>query len=134
MLNQVDMWINDTMQCPKVYLVAVGSALVLIWLWNVFLRSFAEVLAWISIFVVGVGLVAVGFLIRNYNIANYPEGTESATSKWLNIASITFWVLSGIYFLAVLCCWYSIKIAIKVLRVAARVIMTNMRMVIIPIF
>ena len=76
-LHQIDMWINDTMQCTNIYLIAVGSAVLLVWLWNVFLRAFAEVLAWVSIFIVGIGLIATGFLIRNYNIQNYPEGTKT---------------------------------------------------------
>lgn len=103
----------------------------LIWLWNLLLRLFAEVLAWISIIVVGLGLIASGFLVRNYAITNYPEGNN--TQKWLNYASYAIWGLSVIYVLAVLCCWYSIKIAVKVLRTSARIIMGNLRMVLIPI-
>ena len=38
-----------------------------------------------------------------------------------------------IYLLAVCCLYYSIKISIRVLRTAARVITSNMRMVIVPI-
>lgn len=119
------------MSCPNVYYVAIGSALILIWIWNLLLRSFAEALAWVSIFIVGLGLLLSGFLVRNYAIANYPEGTM--TQKWLNIASWVIWGLTAIYVLAIMCCWYSLKIAIKILKTSARVIMSNMRMVLIPI-
>lgn len=120
------------MLCPNIYLIAIGSSIVLVWLWNLLLRSFAEVLAWVSIIIVGVGLFVSGFLVRNYAIENYPEGTN--TQKWLNIASYVIWGLLGVYLLAILCCWYSLKIAIKVLRTAARVIMNNMKMIVIPLF
>lgn len=42
------------------------------------------------------------------------------------------WGLTGVYVLAILCCWYSLKIAIKILRTSARVIQNNLRMIIIP--
>lgn len=120
------------MLCPNIYLIAIGSSIVLVWLWNLLLRSFAEVLAWVSIIIVGVGLFVSGFLVRNYAIETYPEGTN--TQKWLNISAYAIWGLLGVYLLAILCCWYSLKIAIKVLRTAARVIMNNMKMIVIPLF
>jgi len=131
-LDDLNQWIDDMLTTPNLYYIGVASTLVLIWGWNLILRAFAEVLAWISIFVVGIGLLASGFLVRNYAIENYPEGTE--TQKWLNYASWGIWGLTVIYALAVLCSWYSIKIAVKILRTSSRVIMSNMRMIIIPIF
>lgn len=131
-LDDLNQWVDDIIQCPNVYYIAIGSSLVLIWLWNLMLRSFAEVLAWLSIIIVGVGLFVSGFLVRDYAIENYPEGTS--TQKWLNISAYVIWGLLGIYLIAILCCWYSLKIAIKVLRTAARVIMNNMKMVVVPIF
>jgi hypothetical protein len=38
------------------------------------LNQFAEVLAWISIFIVGVGIVGLGFGIKYYATSNYPPG------------------------------------------------------------
>jgi hypothetical protein len=38
------------------------------------LRMFAECLAWISIFVVGVGIVALGFGIKYYETTGQPTG------------------------------------------------------------
>lgn len=130
-MDDLNQWIDDTLSCPNVYYICVASTLILIWAWNLLLRAFAEILAWISIFVVGLGLLASGFLVRDYAIQNYPEDLE--TQKWLNYTSYAIWGLTGIYVLAVLCCWYSIKIAVKILRTSARVIMGNMRMIIIPI-
>lgn len=72
-LDDLNQWIDDTLSCPNVYYICVASTLILIWLWNLLLRAFAEVLAWISIFVVGLGLLASGFLVRDYGIQNYPD-------------------------------------------------------------
>ena len=130
-LDDISIWIRDIEGCPNIYYICLGSTFVLIWLWNLLLRAFAEVLAWISIVTVGLGLLASGFLVRNYANSNYPEGDN--TQKWLNYAAYTIWGLTGVYCLAVLCCWYSIKIAVKVLRTSARIIMGNLRMILVPI-
>lgn len=79
----------------------------------------------------GVGILTLGFLIKYYSDENYPEG--DTTQKWLNIAAYTVWGLCGVYLLVVLCAFYAIKISIKVLRVSAKIIMNNLRMILIPI-
>jgi len=94
------------------------------------LRMFAECLAWISITVVGVGIVALGFGIK------YFETTGNVTdkaNKWLDYAAYTVWGLAGVYALVVLCTFYAIKISVKVLRVSAKIVMNNLRMVLIPL-
>jgi hypothetical protein len=92
---------------------------------------FAEFLAWFSIFVVGVGIVAIGFGIKYYATQNQPTDKQQ---KWLNYTAYTVWGLAGLYTLVVLCTFYAIKISIKVLRVSAKIVMNNLRMILIPIF
>lgn len=130
-LDDVEMYARDIRLSWKVYLMGIVTCFVLIFFWNLMLRQFAEILAWISILIVGIGIVTLGFLIKYYADANYPEG--DSTQKWLNYASYVVWSLAGIYALIVLCSFYAIKISIKVLRVSAKVIMNNMRMIIIPL-
>lgn len=95
------------------------------------LRLCAEFLAWFAIFVVGVGIVAIGFGIKYYQTQNQPS--EKA-SKWLDYTAYTVWGLAGVYALLVLCTYYAIKISIKVLRVSAKIVMNNLRMILIPLF
>ena len=130
-LDDLDMYARDIRLAWRVYLCCLVTVFILIFLWNLMLNTFAEVLAWISIFLVGVGMLGLGFCVKYYADSNYPE--DDTTGKWLNIGSYVIWGLTGIYFLAVLCSYTAIKISVKVLRVAARVIMSNMRMIIVPI-
>lgn len=95
------------------------------------LRLCAEFLAWFAIVVVGVGIVAIGFGIKYYQTQNQPS--EKA-SKWLDYTAYTVWGLAGVYALLVLCTYYAIKISIKVLRVSAKIVMNNLRMILIPLF
>lgn len=55
-------------------------------------------------------------------------------SKWLDYTAYTVWGLAGVYALLVLCTYYAIKISIKVLRVSAKIVMNNLRMILIPLF
>lgn len=49
------------------------------------------------------------------------------------MAAWTIWILLIIYFLMVCCLYYSIKISVKVLKTASKIITRNMRMVIVPV-
>ena len=100
-------------------------------MYNWFLRCFAEILTWIAITATGFGLFALGWFVRDYGAVNYVEG--DTTQKWLNIASYTIWTLLGIYCLAICCMYYSIKISVKVLKTASKIITRNMRMIIVPV-
>ena len=95
------------------------------------LRCFAEILTWIALTAVGIGIFVGGWLVRDYGISNYPEGDN--VQKWLNVASVAIWILLGIYLLCVCCMYYSIKISVKVLKTSAKIITRNMRMILVPV-
>ena len=125
------MVIRDVENAYNVYLIGVATCLILIFLYNWMLRCFAEILTWMAIVAVGVGIGLLGFFIYDYQDTNYPEG--DTTKKWLEISAYTCWVLTGIYVLTVCCLYYSIKISVRVLKTSAKVIMRNMRMVLVPV-
>ena len=129
-LDDLQSYIRDIEHASKLYLVCIGTCLVIIFLYNWMLRCFAEILTWIAITAVGCGLFALGWFVRDYGAVNYPEG--DTTQKWLNIASGVIWALLGIYCLSVCCLYYSIKISVRVLKTASKIITRNMRMVIVP--
>jgi len=51
----------------------------------------------------------------------------------LDITAYVIWGLFGLYCLTVLCLYYSIKISAKVLKVSAKIIYRNMKVIIVPI-
>mmetsp|Transcript_21700 Transcript_21700/g.26715 ORF Transcript_21700/g.26715 Transcript_21700/m.26715 type:complete len:182 (+) Transcript_21700:471-1016(+) len=130
-LDDVMSYVRDIERAKYLYLVAIGTCLTIIFLYNWMLRCFAEILTWIALCSVAAGLFALGWMIRDYGAVNYVEG--DSTQKWLNIAAYTIWALLGIYCLVICCLYYSIKISVRVLRTAAKIITRNMRMVIVPV-
>ena len=130
-LDDLDMYARDIRLAWKVYLICLFTIFVLIFLWNLLLNQFAEILAWFAIFICGSGLLLLGFGVKYYADNNYPEG--DTTGKWLNVGSYVIFGFTGIFLLAVLCSYQAIKISIRVLKVSAKVIMSNLRMVIVPV-
>jgi hypothetical protein len=100
--------------------MSIGSVLVLVFIWNMLLRCAGECLAYITIFAVGGGLGFLGYFIKTYGEENYIEGDSD--HKAMQITAYVIWGLTGLYFLIICCMWGSIKISVKVLAVAAKVI------------
>lgn len=131
-LDDVEIWLRDVRESWPVYCICVPMVLILVFIWNLLLRTFAEILAWVCIWVVGLSFLGLGFFVWFYADATYPEG--DSTQKWLQIASYAIWTLTVIYFLIVCCTYYAIKISARVLKVSARIVMNNLRVVIVPVF
>ena len=130
-LDDVQQYIRDIEHAAKLYGLIIGTCFVIIFLYNWFLRCFAEILTWIAIFAVAFGLFALGWFVRDYAAVNYVEG--DTTQRWLNIAAYTVWALLAIYLLYICCMYYSIKISVRVLKTSSKIITRNLRMVIVPL-
>jgi len=130
-LDDVQSYVRDIERSVNLYYVCIGTCFVIIFLYNWFLRCFAVWLTWIAISIVGFGLAALGWLVMDYGAVNYVEGDN--TQKWLNIAAYALWTLTGIYCLMICCLYYSIKISVRVLKTASKIITRNMRMVLVPV-
>lgn len=76
-LNDIEMYARDIRLSWKIYLICIATTFILIFFWNLMLRHFAETLAWLSIFIVFVGIVAIGFAVKYFADNNYPEGDKT---------------------------------------------------------
>jgi len=130
-IDDIMIYIDDIIVCWPIFLSAIGSCIVLVFFYNILLRCCAEILAWISIITVGLGMTALGYFVRVYGKDNYPEG--DTTQYYMSIASYVIWGLTLIYFCAVLCAWESIKISIKILKTSAKVVSRNLRVIFVPL-
>ena len=76
-IDDIMIYIDDIIVSWPIFLIAIGSCIVLVFFYNILLRCCAEILAWISIITVGLGLACLGWFIRAYGKDNYPEGDRT---------------------------------------------------------
>jgi solute carrier family 44 (choline transporter-like protein), member 2/4/5 len=73
-LDDLELYVRDIRESWIIYLIAIPSIFVLIFIWNLCLRLFAEILVWVSIILVGFMIAALGFGIMFFAGENYPPG------------------------------------------------------------
>ena len=76
-LDDIQSYVRDIEKAAYLYLLCIGTVMVLIFLYNWMLRCFAEILTWIAIFSVAGGLFALGFFVMDYAAVNYVEGDNT---------------------------------------------------------
>jgi hypothetical protein len=109
-IDDVEAYISDVKVCAYYYVWGLLTCVALALFYNFLLIYIAGVLTWISIFVIGVCMVALGFWIEDYSTENYPH--DSDTKKYLDYFVYAIWGFTGIYFLCILCMYQSIRISI----------------------
>lgn len=119
-LDDILRYAEDIWKSWPLYCIGFGSALVLVFFWNIALRCFAECLAYICIFGTFGGMIFLGWFIKEYGEKTYPKG--DTTQYYMNILAYCCWGLSAIFFCIVMCAWSSIQISIKILKTSARVV------------
>jgi choline transporter-like protein 2/4/5 len=130
-LDDVYLYVDDIIKSWPLYCIGFGSALALVFLWNIALRLFAECLAYICIMGIFGGLIFLGWFVKEYGDKTYPEG--DTTKKYMDIMAYTCWVMSAIFFCIIMCAWESIQISITILRTSAKVVSQNLRVIFVPI-
>jgi len=92
----------------------------------------AVYLAWFSVILVQASLLAVGFVCMIYrNDMNCDA--HSSTCTWLWWGMVAGFVLSGVYFLVILCNWRSLKVAVATIETAADYVADTKRIILVPL-
>lgn len=117
--------------CAYYYVWGLFTCIALALLYNFLLIYIAGVLTWISIFVIGICIAALGFWIEDYSTENYPH--DSDTKKYLDYFVYGLWGFTGIYFLCILCMYQSIRISIQVQKTTAVILSQNVKILLVPI-
>ena len=92
----------------------------------------AVYLAWFSVILVQASLLAVGFVCMIYH-NDMNCDAHSSTCSWLWWGMVAAFVLSGVYFLVVLCNWRSLKVAVATIETAADYVADTKRIILVPL-
>jgi hypothetical protein len=128
--DTLEQWISDIRETWPVIAISIAVAFVIGFVYMIFLRYCSGVLTWFAILAFIVGLSVLGW--RFYENAKKLESSsqsmssgndsESSTSKTVlteKIIAYICWGVAGFTFLAVLCLFNRIRLAIAIMKAAA---------------
>ena len=109
-------YIGDLASAWYIYLIMLGISLVLCLLYLILLRCFAKPLLYISFVLIFVLLLGGGFYV--YYLGNTYEESDH-TRDVMHGMGILLWILTGIYFVILLCCCSRIRLGIAIMEAAS---------------
>jgi len=104
---------GDLGTCWWLFLVMLGISATIAFIYLVLLRCFVKPLLYLSFVIILVILVGGGFYVFFMN-QRYEEGDR--TKSIMKGMGILLWILSGIYFVILMCCCSRIRLAIAILK------------------
>ena len=99
-----------------IFLVMAGISTVLCLIYMFLLRCFAKPILYLSFLVIMALLVGGGFYVFFLN-TRYSDGDH--TKSVMKGMGILLWILSGIYFLVLCCCWSRIQLGAAIMEAAS---------------
>jgi hypothetical protein len=95
---------------------------------------FAVPLAWITIIVIQVSLVALGyFAYAESNSISTEKNTNTTNSTLLMWIAAICWILAGLYYIVIACNFKSLRVSIAIVETAAEWFTDTKRIVLIPL-
>lgn len=92
---------------------------------------FALYLAWISVLGIQAGFIGLGFMFYNEKEDNEEAGITDNTALWW--AMFSSFSMAGIYYIFLVCCFKSLRIAIAIVETAADWFADTKRIIFVPI-
>lgn len=134
-LDDIQLGVDNLVSAKWCYLAAVFTGLLVVVGYNLLIRYFAKVLIWLSVIGTGVAILALALVLNDYHANHYKAADATGNEdvgKILQIFIYVLYVLTGIYFLAVLCLYKDIAVSVAVLKTSAVIILGNMRVLLVP--
>jgi Plasma-membrane choline transporter len=121
-------WFLSLYETRWVILTCIGFSLVIAFMYLKLMDCFAVPLAYITIIVIQVALVLMGYYAYEYSKAS--GGSSSTWAMW--IAAIC-WTVASLFYLMIACNWKSLRVSIAVIETAAEFFSDTKRIVLIPL-
>ena len=131
-LNSASQYISDMINAWSAYLIALVTCFILLFLYSVFIRYCAAILAWLSYILVFFAIAGLGCYSYFYAISYYEDG--DSTQNMLKITAYVLWGLSVLYVLLICCLYKDVRKSIAIIQAAAAFMQTNMHVILVPIY
>lgn len=118
-----------------VILTCIGISLVLALIYLKLMDWFAVPIAWLTIIVIELSLIALGYFSYSYSGQVKDTMGESTTqSETLFWSGIALWAVAALYYLVLCCNFRALKISIAVIETAADFFSDTKRIAFVPLF
>ena len=120
------------------YVIAgsIGISLVITLVYIKFLDKAAYTIAWFSVVLLAFSLFAMGFYVWSYRkhdkLKVDKKDDDNIYNDWVAWVAIAFWVIGGLYVLACICWWSSLKVSISIIETAADFVADTKRIILVP--
>lgn len=124
-------WFLSLYETRWVILTCVGFSLIIAFIYLKLMDCFAVPLAYITILVIQVALVLMGYYAYDYSKTSQISGNSS--SEWSMWIAAICWIFAGLFYLLIACNWKSLRVSIAIVETAAEFFSDTKRIVIIPL-
>jgi len=118
---------NDVYKARWVILTSIAIGIVFTFIYITLMRYFASTLAWVSVGLVQLGLIMMGFFFWNERRTT----DEQSTGLWW--AMFFAWLSAGIFYCFLACNWSSLQVSVAVIKVTSDWVADTKRLIFMPV-
>ena len=126
----------DIMTAKWVMLIGVFICIAVTFIYIMLMHKCAFWLSWISVGLIQVSLVGIGYMAFDYRkdqIEADPAYAEESGARWLSWITWLSWIFAGIYYIVIICSFQSLRIAVAVIQTTASFVADSKRLILIPV-
>uniref|UniRef100_A0A7S3I6Z9 Choline transporter-like protein n=1 Tax=Favella ehrenbergii TaxID=182087 RepID=A0A7S3I6Z9_9SPIT len=126
----------DIMISKWVILISVFIAALTTFLYSWFMNYCAQVLSWISVVLIQIMLVGIGYFAWDYRrdqIADDANYEDESMATWLRWITWLSWIMAGIYYIVIACNFQSLRLAVAVISTASSFVADSKRLLLVPL-
>ena len=132
LMSSATQYIEDLISAWPAYIIALFTCLLLLFLYSVFIKYCAWLMAWLSYILIFVFLVGLGVFTYTYGQNNY--ASDSDTQTILLITSYVIWGIALLYVILVICFYKDVRKSIAILQAAGAFMAGNMQILLVPLY
>lgn len=126
----------DLMTAKWVLLISVAIAVLVTVIYIALMHYCAFWLSWISVGLIQVALIAIGYFSFSYRRSEIEADeayAEESMATWLNWITWLSWIFAGIYYIVIICNFYSLRVAVAVIQTTASFVADSKKLMFIPL-
>lgn len=127
----------DIMISKWVILISIFIAALMTFVYSYLMHFCAQVLSWISVVLIQIMLVGIGYFAWDYRRDQTdldPTYADESMSTWLKWITWLSWIFAGIYYIVIICNFQSLRLAVAVIQTASSFVADTKRLMLVPLF